>query len=78
MEKTTIQLNVGTLEKLKMLKKYERETYDEIVCNLVDDALEESLTDKEILEIQEALEEVKKGQVYSIEEVAKELGVLLK
>lgn len=77
MEKTTIQLNVGTLEKLKMLKKYERESYDEIVCTLVDEALEESLTDKEILEIQEALEEVKQGKVYSIEEVAKDIGVSL-
>lgn len=77
MQKTTIQLSQNTLEKLKSLKKYERESYDDTVNSLIDEA-EEELSKEEIEEIQEALEEVKQGKVYSIEEVAKELKVNLK
>lgn len=45
--------------------------------NLVDSSEEETLTEKEIQEIQEGLDNIKKGEVYSIENVAKELGVIL-
>ena len=38
---------------------------------------EETLTEQEIVEIQEALENVKKGNVISLEALAKELGVKL-
>ena len=77
MEKTTIQINLETLEKLKMLKRYERESYDELLNNLIDESEEESLTDKEIEDIKEALENVKIGKVKPIEQVAKELGIVL-
>jgi len=76
MDKTTIQLSQSTLERLKSFKRYDRESYEEIVNNLADEA-EEELSVEEIEDIQEALEQVKKGDLYSIEEVAKELGVKL-
>ena len=78
MEKTTIQVNLNTLARLKALKRYERESYDELLNNLINEFQEETLTEEEIKDIQEALEQVKRGEVYPIEDVAKELGITLK
>lgn len=77
MEKTTIQINGSTLQRLKMFKRYSRESYDEILNNLINETEEETLDENEIKEIQDALEEVRKGKTYSIDEVAKELKVIL-
>jgi len=78
MEVTTIQINKNTLERLKTLKRYERESYDELINNMLNESEEETLSNEEIEEIQKSLEEIKQGKVYSIEEVAKEFGVILK
>lgn len=78
MEKTTIQINSETLERLKALKSFERQSYDEVLNNVIDNCEEESLNEKEIEEIQKGLEDIKKGKVYSIESVAKELGITLR
>lgn len=78
MEKTTIQISQHTLERLKDLKSMERQSYDDLLNNLIDNQEEESLSDEEIAEIQEGLEDIKRGRLYSIEEVAKELGIKLK
>ncbi len=78
MEKTTIQINSETLKKLKSLKNFERQSYDEVLNNLIDNCEEEGLSDEEIEEIQKGLEEVKRGEVYPIEQVARDLGVKLR
>lgn len=78
MEKTTIQINLSTLERLKALKSFERQSYNELLTNIIDNAEEESLSKKEIEEIKIALENIKKGKVKPIEQVAKELGIILK
>ncbi len=78
MEKTTIQVNQNTLERLKNLKKYERQSYDELLNSIVDDMGDESLSEEEIEDIKIALENVKKGKVKPIEQVAKELGIVLR
>ncbi len=78
MEKTTIQINLETLERLKVLKNFERQSYDEVLNNLINNYEEESLSEDEINEIQKGLEDVKKGRVYPIESVARELGITLK
>lgn len=78
MEKTTIQINLETLEKLKSLKSFDRQPYDEVIINLIDSREDESLSEEEINDIQLALENVKKGNVKPIEQVAKELGITLK
>jgi len=78
MEKTTIQINTQTLERLKMAKQYDRESYEEVINNVLDEVEEETLSDKEIEEIKQSLEEVKQGKVKSIEQVAKNLGITLK
>ncbi len=78
MEKTTIQINFETLERLKSLKNFERQSYDELLNSLINNCEKENLSEEEINEIQKGLEDVKKGKVYSIEVVAKELGIALK
>jgi len=78
MEKTTIQINFETLERLKSLKNSERQSYDELLNNLINNCEEESLNEEEINEIQKGLEDVKKGRVYPIEVIARELGISLK
>jgi predicted CopG family antitoxin len=78
MEKTTIQINIETLERLKALKRFERQSYDDLLNNVLDNIDEEILSKEEIEDIQRGLEDIKKGRVYSIESVAKELGINLK
>lgn len=78
MEKTTIQINQTTLERLKNLKKYERQSYDDVLNSIINDIEEESLSEEEINDIQEALENIRQGKLKPIEQIAKELGILLK
>jgi len=77
MEKTTIQVDKNTLERLKTFKQHNKDSYDFVLNNILDDAEENVLSEKEMEEIKFVLEEVKKGKVYSIEAVAKELGIKL-
>jgi len=77
-EKTTIQISQETLNRLKNIKKYERQSYDDILNGILDNLDDETLSEAEIEEIKLALENVKKGKVQSIEEVAKELGIVLR
>ena len=77
MDKTTIQINSSTLERLRSIKKYDRESYDEVLNNLIDEIEEESLSDEEIVDIQKSLEDIKRGRVFRIEQVAKEFGIKL-
>jgi predicted transcriptional regulator len=78
MEKTTIQLSQHTLERLKALKTLERQSYDDLLNNLIDNQEEETLSEEEINEIKIGLDNVSKGKFKSIEQVAKELGITLK
>ena len=78
MEKTTIQITSNTLDRLRALKQYPRQSYEEIVVDLIDEAEEEPLTEEELTEIQKALEEVKQGKTTPIEVVAKEMGITLR
>ena len=77
MEKTTIQVNMETLNRLKAVKRHTRESYDEVLNYLIDEAEDDELTPEEIEDIKEALENVKKGKVKPIEQIAKELGITL-
>ena len=77
MEKTTIQISPSVLERLKMVKRHERESYEEVLINLLEEYEEDTLSEGEIEDIKEALENVKKGNVKPIEQVAKELGIVL-
>jgi len=78
MEKTTIQVSNETLERLKFLKTFERQSYDDILNNLINNCEEESLSEEEIKEIQEGLEDIKRGRTTPIEQFAKEMNVRLR
>jgi predicted CopG family antitoxin len=75
--KTTIQISSETLERLKMFKKHQRESYEEVLNNLIDEAEDDELSEEEIKDLKIALDNVKKGRTKPIEQVAKELGIAL-
>jgi len=77
MEKTTIQIGVDTLGRLKMLKRYDRESYDELLNYLMNHFTEEVLSEGEIAEIQEALDSIREEGTVPIEDVMKEAGISL-
>jgi len=66
-----------TLNRLKSLKNFERQSYDELLNIIINNCEEENLSDNEIEEIKLGLENVKQGKVKPIEQVAKELGISL-
>ena len=78
METTMIQVKKETAKMLKEMKQYNRQSYDEIIKNMVNEARAERLTDKDMKDIEEALKDIKEGRVYKIEDVAKEFGIKLK
>ena len=69
---TTIQVSNETLKLLKSLKTYERETYDEVIKDLIEDFLE--LSEETVKEIRKSRRELEKGQGLTLEEVRKRLG----
>ncbi len=77
MEKTTIQISQNTLERLKNFRKFERQSYDELINSIFDEIEDETLNEEEIEDIKIALENVKRGLVKPIEQVAKEMGISL-
>ena len=77
MEKTMVQLKKSTVKKLQSMKNYERETYDELINSLMQENEAIVLSPQEIKEIEEGLEDVKKGRVHSIRDIAKEFDVKL-
>lgn len=78
METTMVQIKKDTAKLLKDLKQYKKQSYDEIIKNLIQTAKAEALTEKEKRDVEEALEDIRKGRFYPIEDVAKEFGVKLK
>ena len=73
-----VQLKKKTTEKLKSFKNYERQSYDEVINQLIQEAEEEPLSDEEIKGIQRGLDDVKAGRTSPIEDVAKRHGIKLR
>jgi len=65
----TIQISDIVKQKLDKMKIFERETYNGVIENMIEDNLE--LNDKTKKEIEEA----RKGRTFSHEEVGKMLGL---
>ncbi|MFA6072600.1 MAG: hypothetical protein WC758_00610 [Candidatus Woesearchaeota archaeon] len=68
---TTIQISVELQKALIKKKLYEKETYEEVIWGLIEDTMEINAQTKK--DIEEALEDVKAGRVYTLEEVKKML-----
>lgn len=76
METTTIQIRKVLKKKLDELKTYPNEPMDSVIERLTDMAIdEEPLSAEEIRDIEKSLEDIKKGRVYSLGEVKKQLGI---
>ena len=78
MEKTTIQIHLETLDRLKALKNFERQSYDDVLNILINNSEEEILSEEEIEEIKQGLEDVKMGRTIPFELVLKKRGIKLK
>ena len=76
---TTIRVNLRTKEELDTFRQYKSESYDELVRKLIYLAKltkkEPKLSQKTILEINEARKRIRDGEFYTEEEAKKILGL---
>lgn len=66
---TTIQVSRKLLNTLKKRKLYSKETYEEVIWDLLEDTME--LSDETKKAIAEAEEDFRKGRTVSLEEIEK-------
>lgn len=70
---TTIQVSERLQKELSKRKMYEKETYEEVIWDLVEDSQE--LDEETKKEIDQARQEIREGKYHTLEEVKKELGL---
>jgi len=70
---TTIQISKRLQKELLKRKLYEKETYEEIIWDMIEDSME--LNDQTKKDIAEARAEIKAGKVHSLKKVKKEMGL---
>lgn len=70
---TTIQISPGLQGELAKMKLFNRETYEEIIWDLIEDTKE--LSEETKKDIAEARKEFKEGKFSTLEEVEKRLNV---
>jgi len=68
---TTIQISEKLQNKLKEKKLFDKESYEEIIWGLIEDSME--LSEETKKDIAKSREDIKKGRVYTLEQVKKEL-----
>ena len=74
---TTIQLEEETRRRLERVKMFPRETYNQVIERLLERETEgeETLSPQTIKNIERALEDIKAGRVYTMEEVKRKHGI---
>ncbi len=70
---TTIQVSEKLQEELVKRKLYDKETYEEVIWDLVEDSQE--LDEETKKELAQARREIKEGKYHTLEEVKKDLGI---
>ncbi|HJX51029.1 MAG TPA: hypothetical protein VJ438_06215 [Candidatus Nanoarchaeia archaeon] len=70
---TTIQISGELLETLKKNKQYDKESYEEVIWNLVEGTKE--LNEETKKGIEQARADIKAGKFYTHEQVKKKLGL---
>ena len=70
---TTIQVSEGLAEELRGRKLYDKESYEEVILDLIEDTLE--LSEETKKDIEESLLEIERGEYVTFEELKKELGI---
>ncbi len=68
---TTIQISKNLLEKLQLMKVHNKESYEDIIWDLIEDRMELSEETKRDIAISE--KQIKEGKTISLEELKKKL-----
>jgi len=68
-----MQISKTLLEKLKMMKMHPKESYEDIIWDLIEDNME--LSEETKKDIEKARKEFIEGKVKSLSEIKKELGI---
>ncbi len=70
---TTIQISLDLQKELSKKKLFERETYEEVIWDLIEDTKE--LSEETKRDLAQARKEFKAGKFSTLEEVEKRLGL---
>ncbi|MBU1198902.1 MAG: hypothetical protein KKF46_05725 [Nanoarchaeota archaeon] len=70
---TTIQVSKDLVQQLKIRKMYDKESYEEIIWNLLEDTMELSEETKKNLKIAE--KDIAEGRTIPLSKVKKKLGI---
>ena len=70
---TTIQVSENLLDTLKMRKLYDKESYEEVIWDLVEDSQEVNAETKQ--EIENARADIKAGRFFTHEQVKRKLNL---
>jgi predicted transcriptional regulator len=71
MAATSIQVSRDLLEDLKSRKMYDKESYEDIIRDLLEDTME--LSEETLANIKKSEEDIKAGRVHSLEDIEKRL-----
>ncbi len=69
---TTIQVSEKLQKELSKRKLYSKETYEEVIWDLIEDSHE--LDEETKKDLAQARQEIKEGKYHTLEDVKKELG----
>jgi predicted transcriptional regulator len=70
---TTIQISEGLRKELQKRKLYEKESYEEVIQDLIEDTLE--LSEQTKKDIAQSRAEIKAGKFITLEQVKKKYGL---
>ena len=70
---TTIQISDNLLKELKQRKIYDKESYEELIWDLLEDNME--LSEETKKHIEQSRKEIEQGKTTSLSEVKKKLGL---
>lgn len=70
---TTIQVSEKLVDELKNRKFYDRESYEEVIWDLLEDSME--LSDETKKHIEQSRKDIGEGKTVTLEEVKKKLGI---
>ena len=70
---TTIQISKELLGKLQKMKMHRKESYEDIIWDLLEDRME--LSEETKRDIEESRKQIREGKYKTLEQVKKELGI---
>lgn len=72
--KTTIQIDKKVKDRLESMKAHPKESYNEIIDRLISISYDEQeLSEQTVKNIEEALEDIKRGRLYTTKQVKERL-----